>query len=362
MAQSFSDFITEEVKEKPYTLVVFNNSNEEVRDVGKKTRPDFKLFVEAAKKTGIKIFNVEYTGLYVTEENGKILLNSLDFDEDGNVVMPTEDGTTKYQKPIPIDPENTILFARGLGTFGYTTNRRWVDTIRNLEDKGFKTIPSINTWDMCSSKYYCDQLMKANGLRTPTTVPITYSDDSERAVEQGKLKFPLILKASSGSQTGVGVIIAESMRSLHATVQMLSFLKPYVDLLVQEYIDIEYDIRVLICDGEVVASMKRNVISGDVRSNASLGATTEMIELTEIERRDALKVAELVKGELVGVDLLPAKDREKEQPYILEVNGTPGLGGIEKVTKGKSVVEEIFTHYKNRENWNGENNDTTGSN
>ena len=32
--------------------------------------------------------------------------------------------------------------------------------------------------------------------------------------------------------------------------------------------------------------MKRNVISGDVRSNASLGATTEMIELTEIERRD----------------------------------------------------------------------------
>ena len=56
--------------------------------------------------------------------------------------------------------------------------------------------------------------------------------------------------------------------------------------MVQEYIDIEYDIRVLICDGEVVDSMKRNVISGDVRSNASLGATTEMIELTEIERRD----------------------------------------------------------------------------
>ena len=110
MAQSFSDFITEEVKEKPYTLVVFNNSNEEVRDVGKKTRPDFKLFVKISKRTGIEIFNVEYTGLYVTEENGKIYLNSLDFDEDGNVVMLTEDGTTKYQKPIPIDPENTILF------------------------------------------------------------------------------------------------------------------------------------------------------------------------------------------------------------------------------------------------------------
>jgi len=104
--------------------------------------------------------------------------------------------------------------------------------------------------------------------------------------------------------------------------------------------------------------MRRNVISGDIRSNASLGATTEMIELTEIEKRDALKCAELVEGELVGVDLLPAKDREKEQPYILEVNGTPGLGGIEKVTKGKSVIEEIFNHYKNRDNWKGNNNAT----
>ena len=330
---------------------MFNNSNEDVRDVGKKTRPDFKLYVKSAAAVGVKIFNVEYTGLYCSFENGKIFLNSLDFDEDGNVVMPTESGETKYQKPIPIDPENTLLFARGLGTFGYTTNRRWVDIIRTLEDMGFKTIPSVKTWDMCSSKYYCDQMFRLNGLRTPMTVPISYSDDSERAVKQGKLKFPLILKASSGSQTGVGVIIAESMRSLHSTVQMLSFLKPYVDLLVQEYIEIDYDIRVLVSNGEVIASMKRNVISGDIRSNASLGAKTEPIELTDKERTDALKVAELVEGDLVGVDLLPAKDREKEQPYILEVNGTPGLGGIEEVTKGKSVTQEIFKHYKNRENW-----------
>jgi len=349
--EKFKSFITEEEKQQPYTLIVFNNSNEEVRDVGKKTRPDFKLYVDSAKKVGIKIFNVEYTGLYCSFENGKIYLNSLDFDEDGNVVMPTESGESKYQKPIEINKDNTLLFARGLGTFGYTTNRRWVDIIKTLEDMGFKTIPTIKTWDICSSKYYCDQMFRLNDLRTPMTVPISYSDDSERAVKQGGLKFPLILKASSGSQTGVGVIISESMRSLHATVQMLSFLKPYVDLLVQEYIEIDYDIRVLVSNREVIASMKRNVISGDVRSNASLGAKTESIELTDIERDTALKVAELVEGDLVGVDLLPAKDREKDKPYILEVNGTPGLGGIEEVTKDKSVIQEIFKTYMNRENW-----------
>ena len=348
--EKFSSFITEQ-KEESYRLIVFNNSNEDVRDVGKRERPDFKLYTDSAKKVGIEIFNVEYTGLFVSESNGKLFLNSFEFDDDGVVIMPTESGGAKYQKPIEINPDNTLIFARGLGTFGYTTNRRWVDIIRGLEDKGFKTIPSIKTWDMCSSKYYCDQLFKQNNLRSPITVPITYSDDSERAVKEGGLKFPLILKSSSGSQTGVGVIIMESMKSLHPTVQMLSFLQPYVDLLVQEYIKIDYDIRVLVVNGEVLASMRRNVMDDDIRSNASLGAKTESIELTDMERETAIKVSQLVDGDLVGVDLLPAKDREKEQPYILEVNATPGLGGIEEVTKDKSVTQEILKTYMNRENW-----------
>ena len=347
--EKFSSFITEQ-KEESYRLIVFNNSNEDVRDVGKRERPDFKLYTDSAKKVGIEIFNVEYTGLFVSESNGKLFLNSFEFDDDGVVIMPTESGGAKYQKPIEINPDNTLIFARGLGTFGYTTNRRWVDIIRGLEDKGFKTIPSIKTWDVCSSKYYCDQLFKQNNLRSPITVPITYSDDSERAVKEGGLKFPLILKSSSGSQTGVGVIIMESMKSLHPTVQMLSFLQPYVDLLVQEYIKIDYDIRVLVVNGEVLASMRRNVMDDDIRSNASLGAKTESIELTDMERETAIKVSQLVDGDLVGVDLLPAKDREKEQPYILEVNATPGLGGIEEVTKDKSVTQEILKIYMNREN------------
>jgi len=348
--EKFSSFITEQ-KEESYRLIVFNNSNEDVRDVGKRTRPDFKLYVDSAKKVGIEIFNVEYTGLFVSENNGKLFLNSFEFDDDGVVITPTESGDAKYQKPIEINPDNTLIFARGLGTFGYTTNRRWVDIIKGLEDRGFKSIPSVKTWDMCSSKYYCDQLFNQNNLRSPITVPITYSDDSERAVKEGGLKFPLILKSSSGSQTGVGVIIMESMKSLHPTVQMLSFLQPYVDLLVQEYIKIDYDIRVLVVNGEVLASMRRNVMDDDIRSNASLGAKTESIELTDIEKETAIKVAELVDGDLVGVDLLPAKDREKEQPYILEVNATPGLGGIEEVTKDKSVTQEIMKIYMNRENW-----------
>jgi glutathione synthase/RimK-type ligase-like ATP-grasp enzyme len=93
-------------------------------------------------------------------------------------------------------------------------------------------------------------------------------------------------------------------------------------------------------------------MDGDIRSNASLGATTESMELTNIEIETSIKAYDLVKGDVVGVDLLPAKDREKEQPYVLEVNATPGFGGIEKTTKSKSVTQEIFKTYMNRDNWN----------
>ena len=165
------------------------------------------------------------------------------------------------------------------------------------------------------------------------------------------LKFPVILKASSGSQTGIGVIIVESLRSLHPTVQMLSLLTKNIDLILQEHIKIEYDVRVIVLRGNVIASMKRGLISGDARSNASLGAEVESIELTELELEDSIKAAKLVNGDLVGVDFLPSKNREKEQPYILEVNSMPGFSGIERSTKDKSVTSEILKTYMNKENW-----------
>ena len=97
--------------------------------------------------------------------------------------------------------------------------------------------------------------------------------------------------------------------------------------------------------------MRRDIISGVIRTNASLGAETSSIELTELEIRDSLKVAELVKGELVGVDFLPSKNREKEQPYMLEVNSMPGFSGIERTMKNKSVTADFLKYYLNRDNW-----------
>ena len=346
--EKFKSFITEE--KELYKLVMFHNSHEHLRDVGKQDAPDYKLMTKAANAVGVDLFHAEFQGSRIEEKGDKLFLHSFAFDEKtGLSIKPAEDGESDFQKPFEINPDNTLIFPRGLGTLGFTSNRRWVDMIKLLENKGFKTVPSIETWDACTSKYYCNELFRLNGLRTPKTIPVTYSDDSKRIMED--LKFPVILKASSGSQTGVGVIIVESLRSLHPTVQMLSLLTKNIDLILQEHIKIEYDVRVIVLRGNVIASMKRGLISGDARSNASLGAEVESIELTELELEDSIKAAKLVNGDLVGVDFLPSKNREKEQPYILEVNSMPGFSGIERSTKDKSVTSEILKTYMNRENW-----------
>jgi hypothetical protein len=135
--ENFKSFITEQ-KEEPYKLVVFNNTQESVRDVGEKERAEFELINSSAKKLGVEIFNVEHTGFFISQKNEKIFLNSFEFDKDGRAIKPTEDGKTNYQKPIEVNPENTLLLTRGLGTYGYTANRRWVDNIKILEEKGIK--------------------------------------------------------------------------------------------------------------------------------------------------------------------------------------------------------------------------------
>ena len=73
------------------------------------------------------------------------------------------------------------------------------------------------------------------------------------------------------------------------------------------------------------------------------------MELTDLEIKQCLKAAKETEVMWGGFDFIPSKNREKEQPYILEVNSMPGFGGIEKLQKG--LTADILTHFKNRENW-----------
>ena len=52
--------------------------------------------------------------------------------------------------------------------------------------------------------------------------------------------------------------------------------------------------RVVVCNGKVIGGIKREVMSDDIRSNVSLGAVAEEIELTELEKQTAIDISEKI--------------------------------------------------------------------
>ena len=188
-----------------------------------------------------------------------------------------------------------------------------------------------------------------HGLRQPRTEIITNEQNTKKPIELIGNKYPFILKTITGTQ-GVGVVFIDSEKALKTTLQLLYKLDNEIGLLIQEYIKTDFDVRVHVLNYEVVASIKRPVIEGDFRSNVSQGTIPLKIELTELEKSECIRAAQAVKGKWVGVDFIPAKDREKKPPYFIEVNGTPGTGHVNELNN-INIQKMIIDTFKNRDNW-----------
>ncbi len=359
--ENFKSFITEEEdKDEPYKLLILSSHDPHDPNV---TGP---LIRKKASELGIEVFLAEFNGMYMEDKGKDQLVYSFPVDEEGAYEPPgMKDDGVKYDKPFRINPENTLVMSRGTGVGAKTGNMSWRVACINLESQGYTLINPIECHDICIDKWYNQIVFKKEGIRTPKTVLVRHSEGAKEAAERLGGKFPMILKTAVGSR-GVGVIWVESLKSLHSIVQLLYREDEFVDVILQEYIKTDYDVRVIIAAGKIMGAMKRPVVGDDFRSNVSQGSEPEVYELTEIEAEQSLRAAESVKGQLVGVDFIPAKNRDKESPYFIEVNSTPGLLGIEAVlskTKAKpakhvmknegikSITKEILQLYMNRDNW-----------
>jgi RimK family alpha-L-glutamate ligase len=77
------------------------------------------------------------------------------------------------------------------------------------------------------------------------------------------------------------------------------------------------DLRIIVSGGEVVGAATRLAAPGEWRTNVALGGRSEPAAPPPLARRLALEAAKAVRGDLVGVDLLPTA-----AAYVVaEVNG-----------------------------------------
>ena len=238
----------------------------------------------------------------------------------------------------------TVAVIRG----SVTRKDSWLDMVSILERANATLVNPRTTINMCADKYRTSLRLADYGLRQPQTKLINDPEKSNEIVAESGIKFPLIMKTLRGSK-GVGVLFVDSEKGLDSIVQLIHKQDEDADLLVQEYIKTEYDVRVHVLGGKVLAAMKRPVIEGDFRSNVSQGSVPQNIKLTELEIEESLKAAKAVGGYWTAVDFIPSKDRVNKPPFFLEVNSSPGTEGIEDATK-MNIAKEVIKHFAKSEN------------
>jgi len=196
-----------------------------------------------------------------------------------------------------------------------------------------------------SNKFRTCQILSQAKIRTIKQIIAKHPHDYGFLVN--RVGLPAIAKTQTGSK-GAGVFILESKLSASTTLQAFSKLEQ--NIILQEYLQTEtkeensHDIRAFIVDQEVVAAYKRYSLNEDFRSNYSLSGSGEKVELTEDEKTMAVDAANAVGLEgIAGVDLM----RSDDKTYCIEVNGNPGLQGIEEVT-GVNVAIKIIEYVESQ--------------
>lgn len=211
--------------------------------------------------------------------------------------------------------------------------------VRQLEMQGAYTVSSSIAISRSRDKLRSMQLLAKSGVGIPKTVVSRNTTDIDNLLEQlGGM--PVIIKLARGTH-GNGVVLAETKKAAKSVLQAFYLTNDDgTNILLQEFVkeSAGTDIRAFVVGSRVVASMKRQSLDDDFRSNLHKGGEGTVIKLTDEERKVAVKAAKAMGLNIAGVDMM----RSERGPLILEVNASPGFG-IEKVT-GRDVAGAVIEY------------------
>ncbi len=210
--------------------------------------------------------------------------------------------------------------------------------IDSLRGRGIKIFDNNFLKHMYSINKIADLVkLSVAGVPVPDTA---YTRDfalwSERAE---KLGYPLVVK-STRTGKGASVYKVDSEEDLGRFITNIKKEgKEAKNYLLQEFIPYKHDLRVLVI-GDDMFAMKRIPGEGEFRANFSLGGSVELFDLDEPGKNLARKAMRAVDMSVGGVDILITNDNRR---YILEVNHTAGMLGMEKAT-GKNITRMYVEH------------------
>jgi ribosomal protein S6--L-glutamate ligase len=227
-------------------------------------------------------------------------------------------GQVLYQgKPLP---EYDCIYAKG--SFRYATLLRAVTTL--LQKTTYMPLKAAS-YTIGHDKVLTHLKFQEHNVPQPTTYLASTADAGKKVIK--KATFPVVMKLPAGTH-GKGVMLADSVESASSMIDALALLKQ--PFLIQEYIETDgKDYRVIVVGEKVAAAMKRVAAKGEKRANIHSGGHGEKVELDEKTSKIAIAAARAAGCDICAVDIL----KSPKGPVVLEVNLSPGLQGITKVTK-----------------------------
>lgn len=209
--------------------------------------------------------------------------------------------------------------------------------VRQFEMRDVYTTNKSIAIDRSRNKLRSYQLLAKAEVGVPKTVFAHETADLDDVIDKAG-GAPLIVKVARGTH-GNGVVLAETNKAAKAVMQ--AFYVEGVSFLVQEFVQESAgaDIRVIVVGRQVVASIKRQSLDDDFRSNTHQGGVGKPVKLTAEEERTAIKAAKAMGLAICGVDMM----RSDRGPLVLEVNSSASLKTPEQLT-GRNVAVKIIEY------------------
>lgn len=324
---NFWNFINESKKEDIKVVVLSGNEK------GSKTS---KSFEKVCKRRGIECHTVDINNVVLEKVYN------------GHVFKSEKDN-------ISIDPNTTVIVPRR----GVIENSHTKQIMKDLEESRYFTINTLESIEICENKFVTSHVLEEAGLPVPKFALVPNEESLDSALEEIGGNFPIVMKLLSGTQ-GIGVSIVDSYASYKSVYQTIRKLDESSEILIQEKIDSNFDLRIQVIVKKfdpinpekdnciILGAMKREAVKKDFRTNYSLGGQVSEFKIDEKIKDIACRAANAVGCHWCGVDIMI--DKKTKNPYILEVNSSPGTEGISKAI-GKPIVNDVLNYITDKSNW-----------
>ncbi|MCB0318788.1 MAG: RimK family alpha-L-glutamate ligase [Bdellovibrionales bacterium] len=232
-------------------------------------------------------------------------------------IIHVEDGVTPlYYEGLPLESVDGVI---------PIISPMHAAVLRQLEQQGAFSLNHSISANISRDKLRTIQILNRSGVPVPPTA-FVYLDTGVGEAIKRLGGAPVVIKLTD-SDFEEGVMLAQTNTSARAIVETLQVAGKHV--LVQKFLtrDTLDDYRAIVLGDTVLAAVKRADIEEESSAIHSAGII-ESVDLPEDFKKTAIKAARAIGLRFATVDLVSTNSG----PVVLEINPTPEITAIEKIT------------------------------